>query len=160
MLLTFSFWNFNKDCWIKLGFDKTELQLIGLLQCEAFSIMCSRQMDWKKLLPSLVSMSPDLWPLNFFFWVNLKNTVYKCRRNHCNELKASIVQESSTIQARISQRVSSSCFEDRLWHCIDHDGDTEQWLLSIFNLVNQFCQSIFNNDFEINVYHVVHYHLW
>ena len=65
--------------------------------------------------------SPDLSPLDFFFWGYLKSRVYINRPRTLVELKDAIVRETATISAGMLSNVLRE-FEARIGHCVVAGG--------------------------------------
>ena len=60
--------------------------------------------------------SPDLTPLDYFYWGYLKNRVYETKPAHIDELRERIIQCSNLITPEILQKVNDIMYA-RLVHC-------------------------------------------
>lgn len=65
--------------------------------------------------------SPDLTPLDFFFWGFLKSRVYATNPETINDLQNRILEETTNITRNMLQRVQNSIYE-RLGHCEIEEG--------------------------------------
>lgn len=72
--------------------------------------------------------SPDLSPLDFFFWGYLKDRVYKIKPQNLNDLQVRIIDEVALITPEILQNVQTN-FYDRLAHCQSVEGRQFEHLL-------------------------------
>lgn len=72
--------------------------------------------------------SPDLSPLDYFFWGYLKNNVYKTRPNDINELTQRILHEAAEIPAEMLQNVMNGYY-NRLAYCQTAEGKQFEHLL-------------------------------
>ncbi|EFN70918.1 hypothetical protein EAG_03291, partial [Camponotus floridanus] len=72
--------------------------------------------------------SPDLSPLDFFFWGYLKDRVYKIKPQNLNDLQVRIIDEVALITPEILQNVQTN-FYDRLAHCQTVEGRQFEHLL-------------------------------
>ena len=71
--------------------------------------------------------SPDLTPLDFFFWGHLKTKVYTTKPNDLEDLRERIVRESRLITPEMLQAVREK-FEHNLYHCMEVGGGHFQHL--------------------------------
>lgn len=74
------------------------------------------------------SRSPDLSPLDFFYWGLLKNNVYRNKSNNLEELRVKIVNESARITREMVLNTQRH-FCDNLYHCQLVNGRHFQHLL-------------------------------
>lgn len=65
--------------------------------------------------------SPDLSPLDYFFWGHLKNNVYKTKPHGLDELRERIVQETRLISEQALHNAVSAVYT-RFAHCQTVDG--------------------------------------
>lgn len=72
--------------------------------------------------------SPDLTPLDFFYWGYLKSKVYETKPANLDELKARIVEVSNLITPEMLQNVRESTY-NRLAHCQEVNGYQFEHLL-------------------------------
>lgn len=72
--------------------------------------------------------SPDLSPLDYFLWGNIKNTVYKQRYANIGELQDSVVAAFDGIPGRNIERAVRS-IERRAQMCIQENGSLFEHLL-------------------------------
>lgn len=72
--------------------------------------------------------SPDLTPLDFYLFGNLKNKIFKNRLHNLNELQEAIVQEISNITQDELQRVFNN-LKRRVNICLENNGQHFQHLL-------------------------------
>lgn len=72
--------------------------------------------------------SPDLSPLDYFFWGYLKHNVYKTKPADINELKRRIIDESARVPPDMIQKVTKEYYS-RLAHCQAVEGKHFEHLL-------------------------------
>lgn len=72
--------------------------------------------------------SPDLNPLDFFFWSHLKRTVYNNNPRNLIQLKENIIRECRTITEETLLNVESSCWR-RMLLCKQNYGAHIEHLL-------------------------------
>lgn len=75
------------------------------------------------------SRSPDLSPLDFFYWGHLKNNVYRNRNNNLEELRIKILNESERITREMILNTQRH-FCDNLYHCQLVNGGHFQHLVN------------------------------
>ena len=74
--------------------------------------------------------SPDLTPLDYFYWPHLKNQLYQHQAEYGNldELRAKVLEISREItEDQIKNAINS--YEKRLFMCLDNDGNHFEQLL-------------------------------
>lgn len=72
--------------------------------------------------------SPDLSPLDFFYWGYLKSKVYETKPANLNELRDRILNVSNSITAEMLTNVINSLYV-RLGHCVAADGQQFEQLI-------------------------------
>lgn len=65
--------------------------------------------------------SPDLTPMDFFYWGHLKNKVFKNKSESVNQLKEKIIFESRLITPLMLENTLSE-FYNRLGYCLSNNG--------------------------------------
>jgi len=73
--------------------------------------------------------SPDLTPLDFFLWGNLKSKIYQTKPDDLADLRHRIVEEAAAISPEMIRR-ATSCIYDRLAFCQEVNGLQFEHLLS------------------------------
>lgn len=73
--------------------------------------------------------SPDLSPLDFYFWGYLKNSVYSSRPNNLHELQQRIITTALAINVETFSNVSQE-FLNRLAYCLEVNGQHFEHLIN------------------------------
>ena len=72
--------------------------------------------------------SPDLTPLDFFFWGVLKNQMFSDKPKTLNDLKENIINPLKDINPEMCKKVTESIIK-RCHHCIANNGLNFEHLL-------------------------------
>ncbi|ERL84253.1 hypothetical protein D910_01634 [Dendroctonus ponderosae] len=72
--------------------------------------------------------SPDLTPLDFFLWGYIKGIVYHTLPTTSHDMKTRIRDAFKTVTPQMLSRVGS-CFEKRIYKCLEMDGQRFEHLL-------------------------------
>lgn len=73
--------------------------------------------------------SPDLSPLDFFLWGHLKSVVFKKQPECIEQFQETIMQECHAISRRTFGKIRQE-LEERLYHCLQNNGNNFEHLLN------------------------------
>lgn len=77
--------------------------------------------------------SPDLTPLDFYFWGYIKNEVYKEPLQNIEELKNKITHVCHNISKDVLKKVTSNEVKKRLEFCMTSNGQHFEHLIKYKN---------------------------